>query len=65
MDLVTGRYKIKSDSTGIPQRMGKAIAFTAEHNILPTVQFRKLNEVNDMVNEMKAGTAAMRMAVVF
>jgi D-arabinose 1-dehydrogenase-like Zn-dependent alcohol dehydrogenase len=30
-DLTTGRYRIKADSTSIPQRMKKAVEFTAKH----------------------------------
>jgi hypothetical protein len=30
-DLTTGRYRIKADSTGIPQRMKKAVDFTGKH----------------------------------
>lgn len=65
MDLALGRYKVKSESTSIPQRMKKAVEFLAKHNIKPEVQLRKLDELNDMVNEMKAGTATKRMLVTF
>jgi hypothetical protein len=30
-DLTTGRYRVKADSTGIPQRMSKAVDFTGKH----------------------------------
>ena len=65
MDLCTGVYKIKSESTSIPQRMGKAIEFSAKHKIQPKLEIRTLEEVNDMVNEMKAGKARTRMGVLF
>lgn len=65
MDLAIGRYKIKSESTGIPQRMKKAVDFLAEHAIRPEVELRKLEDLDDMVNEMKAGTATKRMLVAF
>ena len=65
MDLALGRYKIKSENTGIPQRMQKAVDFLAKHSIKPEVQHRKLEDLNDMVNEMKAGTATKRMLVAF
>jgi propanol-preferring alcohol dehydrogenase len=65
MDLVLGKYRVKADSTSIPQRMKKAIDFTAKHKIQPKMQVRKLEEVNDMVNEMHAGKAKTRMGVVF
>ena len=30
-DLTTGKYRIKADSTSIPQRMKKAVDFTGQH----------------------------------
>ena len=65
VDLCMGKYRIKSDSTGIPQRMKKAVDFSAKHNISPEVQLRKLEELDDMVREMRVGTATKRMAVTF
>lgn len=65
MDLALGRYKVKSESTSIPQRMKKAVDFLGEHKIRPEVQLRKLEDLNDIVNEMRAGTATKRMLVTF
>ena len=66
MDLALGKYKVKSESTSIPQRMGKAIEFTAKHNIHPEVDMRSsLEEVQDMVTNMTSGKNIKRMAVVF
>jgi alcohol dehydrogenase, propanol-preferring len=64
-DLAVANYRIMAESTSTPQRMGKAIEFTAKHNILPEVEFRKLEELNDMVNEMHAGQSQRRKVVVF
>jgi D-arabinose 1-dehydrogenase-like Zn-dependent alcohol dehydrogenase len=30
-DLTTGKYRLKADSTSIPQRMKKAVEFTGKH----------------------------------
>jgi len=66
MDLALGKYKLKSESTSIPQRMGKAIEFTAKHNIRPEVEQRSsLNDVQGMIDTMKSGQNIKRMAVVF
>ena len=66
MDLALGKYKVKSESTSIPQRMGKAVEFTAKHNIHPEVDLRNsLEEVQNMVMAMKSGQNIKRMAVVF
>ena len=65
-DLALQKYKIKSESTSIPQRMPKAIEFTAKHNISPEVDLRKgLESLAEMVEEMKSGKATKRMAIVF
>lgn len=64
-DLTTGRYRIKADSTSIPQRMPEAVAFTAKHKIQPAVEFRKLEELPQMVAEMQAGKAKYRQVVKF
>lgn len=64
-DLTTGRYRIKADSTGIPQRMKKAVDFTAKHGIQPDVDFRKLEDLPQMCEEMHNGQAKRRQVVVF
>lgn len=33
-DLTTGKYRVKADSTGIPQRMKKAVDFTGKHRFV-------------------------------
>jgi D-arabinose 1-dehydrogenase-like Zn-dependent alcohol dehydrogenase len=65
MDMTLGRYRIKAESTGIPQRMPKAIEFSGKHNILPEVEYRKLEDMQAMIDDMEAGRAKTRMAVVF
>lgn len=80
-DLTTGRYRIKADSTGIPQRMKKAVDFTGKHryvtsfdlwkrfltfrSIQPEVEFRKIDDLPQMVADMEAGKAEKRQVVVF
>ncbi|KAI0097647.1 hypothetical protein GGR51DRAFT_465023 [Nemania sp. FL0031] len=65
LDLITGRYRIKADSTSVPQRMPKAVAFTAKHNIQPSVDFRKIEDLPAMVEDMKNGKARRRQVVTF
>ncbi|CEL09759.1 hypothetical protein ASPCAL12889 [Aspergillus calidoustus] len=65
-DLAIGSYVVRADSTGTPARMGKAVRFTAEHGIVPRIEVRKgLEDVGEMVREMKMGQSNKRMAVVF
>lgn len=64
-DLTTGRYRIKADSTSIPQRMAKAVEFTAKHGIQPDVEFRKLDDLPQMVTDMQGGKSKCRQVVVF
>ncbi|KAH7561617.1 hypothetical protein BM1_02721 [Bipolaris maydis] len=64
-DLTTGRYRIKAESTSIPQRMKKAVDFTGEHVIQPEVEYRKLEDLPKMVEDMQNGLAEKRQVVVF
>nr|WDW19288.1 enoyl reductase-like protein [Penicillium meliponae]CAG8993146.1 Dehydrogenase [Penicillium sclerotiorum] len=65
-DLVVGNYRVKAESTGIPQRMKKAVDFTAEHGIVPQVEiWPSLEDVDQMVKRMQAGESSRRMGVVF
>jgi D-arabinose 1-dehydrogenase-like Zn-dependent alcohol dehydrogenase len=65
LDLCTGKYRLKGESTSIPQRMKKAVDFTVKHNISPEVDFRPLEDLGKMVEEMQAGQATKRQVVVF
>lgn len=64
-DLTTGKYRIKADSTSIPQRMAKAVSFTAKHGIQPAVEYKKLEDLPQMVADMQEGKAKYRQVVVF
>ncbi|KAF2465271.1 alcohol dehydrogenase [Lindgomyces ingoldianus] len=63
-DLTTGKYRVKADSTGIPQRMKKAVDFTGKHSIQPEVEFRKIEDLPAMVAAMHDGRAEKRQVVV-
>jgi propanol-preferring alcohol dehydrogenase len=66
MDLVLGKYKIKADSTSIPQRMQKAVDFTGKHGIMPNVEIRGgLEALQGMIDEMKQGINTKRTGIVF
>ncbi|KAJ5629458.1 hypothetical protein N7528_003115 [Penicillium herquei] len=67
MDLVLGNYRIKAESTSIPQRMKKVVDFTAKHQILPQMEVSQdgLDGVDRMIREMENGHSSKRMAVVF
>ena len=66
MDIVMKRYRILSENTSIPQRMGKAIAFTEKHKIMPVVEVRGgLEALPDMVQEMRDGKIKTRTGIVF
>jgi D-arabinose 1-dehydrogenase-like Zn-dependent alcohol dehydrogenase len=58
-------FRIKGANTGTPKEMKKAVDFTAKHNIVPEVEFRKLEEMPQMYDEMERGVATKRMVVLF
>lgn len=57
--------RIKGASYGSVAEAQKAVDFTAKHQIIPDVSFRSLDEMPQMVEEMKQGKADKRMVVSF
>ena len=64
-EVVTNFYRIKGSNTGTPKEMKKAVDFTEQHHIVPEVDFMKLEEMPQMVDEMERGEAKRRMVVLF
>ncbi len=46
--IVANIYRIKGSNTGTPKEMKRAVDFTAKHEIVPEVVFRKLEEMPQM-----------------
>jgi len=65
LDLMKKLYQIRSESTGPPQQMPRAIEFIAKHNIKPKVAQYKLDDIHEMMDLMQSGKSKSRMAVVF
>ncbi|KAK5682935.1 hypothetical protein LTS10_004463 [Elasticomyces elasticus] len=65
LDLMKQLYRIRSESTGPPQRMPKAMDFIAKHEIKPPVVRYKLDDIHEMIELMQSGKSTSRMAVVF
>ncbi|KAK5175114.1 uncharacterized protein LTR77_000251 [Saxophila tyrrhenica] len=64
-EIVANVFRIKGSNTGTPKEMKKALDFTAKHKIVPEVEFRKLEEMPAMWDEMERGVATKRMVVAF
>lgn len=65
LDLMRGLYQIRSESTGPPQKMPRAVEFIAKHNVKPKVVTYKLDDIHEMMELMETGKSKSRMAVVF
>ena len=65
LDLMKKLYQIRSESTGPPQQMPRALEFISKHNIKPKVEQYKLDDINKMIDLMHSGKSKSRMAVVF
>lgn len=65
LDLMKKLYQIRSESTGPPQQMPRALEFISKHNIRPKVEQYRLEQINEMIDLMKSGKSKSRMAVVF
>jgi D-arabinose 1-dehydrogenase-like Zn-dependent alcohol dehydrogenase len=58
-------FRIKGAGAGTAAQMKKAVDFTAKHHIIPEVEFRKLDEMPQMWEELSLGKAERRMVVLF
>ncbi|EXJ84552.1 hypothetical protein A1O3_05221 [Capronia epimyces CBS 606.96] len=65
LDLMKKLYQIRSESTGPPQQMPRALDFISKHNIKPRVEPYKLEQIHEMMDLMRSGKSKSRMAVVF
>jgi D-arabinose 1-dehydrogenase-like Zn-dependent alcohol dehydrogenase len=65
MEVVSGLYRLKGVNSGPPKKLPKAIEFTATHDIKTRVSFHRLEEINEMIDRMKAGDVSKRMVVLF
>lgn len=65
LDLMKKLYEIRSESTGPPQQMPRAIEFISKHEIKPKVAQYKLDDIHEMIDLMQSGKSKTRMAVVF
>ncbi|KIV84201.1 hypothetical protein PV11_06169 [Exophiala sideris] len=65
LDLMRKLYQIRSESTGPPQQMPRAVEFISKHEIKPKVELYKLDQIHEMMDLMKSGKSKTRMAVVF
>ena len=65
LDLMRKLYQIRSESTGPPQQMPRAIEFISKRNIKPKVAKYKLDDIHEMIELMQSGKSKSRMAVVF
>lgn len=65
LDLMRKLYQIRSESTGPPQQMPRALEFISKHEIKPHVDTYKLEQIHEMMDLMKSGKSKSRMAVVF
>ena len=64
-ELMRQLYRIKSESTGPPQKMPRAIEFITKHGIRPKVSHYQLEQIGEMIEKMISGQVTERMAVLF
>lgn len=65
LELMRMLYQVRSQSTGPPQQMPRAVDFIAKHQIKPKVALYKIDQINEMIELMQSGKSRSRMAVVF
>ena len=65
MALSLGLIQVRGASNGTVQEVQRALNFTVKHGIIPDVQFRQLEDMPKMWEELEAGRATRRMVVRF
>jgi D-arabinose 1-dehydrogenase-like Zn-dependent alcohol dehydrogenase len=64
LSIARGTFKVRGDSTGIPERMPRAIDFTTKHKIFPETEiYHSLDDVPGMIEKMQIGKATKKMVV--
>ncbi|KAM3417372.1 hypothetical protein BST61_g5622 [Cercospora zeina] len=61
----TNLYRVKGASNGTAAELKEAVKFTAQHRIVPEVEFRGLHEMPQMWEEMAQGKAKRKLVVLF
>lgn len=57
--------QVAGSLVGTRQDLAETFQFGAEKKVKPIVQTRRLDEINDIIDEMKAGKIVGRMVVDF
>ncbi|KAJ4258020.1 hypothetical protein NW762_008157 [Fusarium torreyae] len=65
IDVSFGRYTIKGACNGTVEDLKQCVDFSADNGIRPTVVFKQLEEIPDVVEEMKANKVKGRIGVLF
>lgn len=65
LEVALGKYRVGGASNGIPQKLGPFLEFSAKNNIKAHVTFHKLDQIQEMIDNMHAGKARGRLAVKF
>ncbi len=64
LDIARGTYRIRGDSTGIPERMPRAVQFIADKDICPKVEvYHSLDDVPAMFEKMQKAQTTKKMVV--
>jgi D-arabinose 1-dehydrogenase-like Zn-dependent alcohol dehydrogenase len=64
-EISMGLIRVRGAHQGAAREMKKAVDFTAEHHIIPDVEYRKLEEMPQMWELMLKGGPERRMVVLF
>ena len=63
--LVLDGIQVIGSLVGTRQDLAEAFQFAAEGKVVPKVALRKIEEINDIFEEMEAGTITGRMVIDF
>ncbi|KAL6407695.1 putative alcohol dehydrogenase protein [Ilyonectria robusta] len=65
LDILLGKYRIAGRSSGVPQNMAEAIAFSHEHGIKAHITtFNDIHDIHKLIELMDSGKTAGRFGIV-
>lgn len=66
LDIILGKYRIASASSGTPQQMREPIEFSHKHGIKAHLTtFNDIMDIHTMIKLMQDGKTAGRFGIVF
>ena len=65
LDICMRKYRISGANSGLPHEMPECVEYSHKHNVASKVKWSTLDELPNLVSELKAGKVSGRVGVAF